>query len=242
MEPEPAKNQVSTLKLEDSWKRLLHGEFEKPYMQKLKKFLVSEIQKKQVLFPKADEYFAAMNLVPFEKVKVVILGQDPYHGRGQAHGLCFSVRPGVPLPPSLKNIFKELKKDLGIDYPDHGCLEHWARQGVLLLNSTLTVREGRAGSHQNQGWEAFTDQALSLLSEKREGLVYLLWGSYAAMKGQFLDAKNNLVLKAPHPSPFSAERGFFGCRHFSKANQYLCEKGQIEIDWALPRLASLKKS
>ena len=167
---------------------------------------------------------------------MVLLGQDPYHGPRQAHGLCFSVQPDVPFPPSLKNIFKELQRDVQVKYPNHGFLESWAQQGVLLLNSTLTVVQGRPGSHQNQGWEEFTDRVLSLLNEYREHLVFMLWGSYALMKGRFLDSNKHLILKAPHPSPLSAHRGFFGCGHFSKANEYLSSKGKNKIDWSLPNL------
>ncbi len=224
------------IQLEPIWKKYLQSEFEQPYMLKLRKFLVNEIQKNHHIFPRPEEYFNALNLTSFDQVKVVLLGQDPYHGPHQAHGLCFSVKPHIPLPPSLKNIFKELKRDLNIDYPNHGCLEHWAQQGVLLLNSTLTVGKGQAGSHQNQGWEEFTDRILSLLNDHKENLVFMLWGSYALMKGKFLDHKKHLILKAPHPSPLSAHRGFFGCGHFSKANEYLSSKGKNKIDWAIPNI------
>ena len=203
-------------------------------MLKLRKFLVDEIKNKRRIFPRPEEYFQALNGTPFDQVRVCILGQDPYHGLNQAHGLCFSVKPHIPVPPSLKNIFSELKRDLNISYPRHGFLEHWAQQGVLLLNSVLTVQEGRAGSHQNQGWEEFTDRILSLLNEHYTGLVFLLWGSYAFRKGQFLDETKHLVLKAPHPSPLSAQRGFFGCSHFSKTNEYLRSMGKNPIDWSLP--------
>ena len=230
------KDAQGEIRLDSSWKKYLEPEFNKPYMQKLKKFLLYQIQQKKSIFPKGSEYFSALNETAFDQVKVVILGQDPYHGAGQAHGLCFSVRPRVPLPPSLKNIFRELKEDLNVDYPQHGYLESWARQGVLLLNSVLTVTQGQAGSHQNQGWEEFTDRILSLLNDHKKGLVFMLWGSYAWMKGKYLDEKKHLVLKAPHPSPLSAHRGFFGCSHFSKANQYLLKQGQSEIDWSLPPL------
>ena len=176
----------------------------------------------------------------FDSVKVVILGQDPYHGPNQAHGLCFSVLPGVPFPPSLLNIFKEINQDLGVPMPDHGCLQSWAEQGVLLLNATLTVERNRAGSHQGRGWEQFTDRAVQLLNEQRQGLVFLLWGSYAQKKGQFIDRQKHLVLEAPHPSPLSAHRGFFGTRHFSRTNDYLAQQGQAPIDWRLPPLSQLK--
>ena len=227
---------MNPIQLESSWKEHLQSEFQKPYLLKLRQFLVSEIKKKHRIFPKPSEYFRALDTTSFDKVKVVLLGQDPYHGVNQAHGLCFSVKPGVPTPPSLKNIFSELKRDLNISYPNHGCLESWAKQGVLLLNSTLTVTEGRAGSHQNQGWEEFTDRILSILNEKKENLVFMLWGSYAHRKGQFLDKNRHLVLTAPHPSPLSANRGFFGCSHFSKANEYLNNMGQDKINWKIPNL------
>jgi len=182
---------------------------------------------------------ATIDATPFEQVKVVILGQDPYHGPGQAHGLCFSVLPGVPPPPSLVNIFSEIGRDLGIARPDHGCLIPWARQGVLLLNAVLTVERGLAGSHQGKGWEGFTDHVIDQLNREREGLVFLLWGSYAQAKGALIDARRHRVLKAPHPSPLSAHRGFIGCGHFSKTNQWLSEHSQSEIDWSLPRSANI---
>ena len=222
------------IQLEPIWKQHLQSEFEQPYMLKLRKFLVDEIRYKRCIFPRPEEYFQALNWTPFDKVRVCILGQDPYHGLHQAHGLCFSVKPHIPIPPSLKNIFSELKRDLNINYPQHGFLEHWARQGVLLLNSVLTVQQGRAGSHQNRGWEEFTDRILSILNEHYTGLVFMLWGSYAFRKGQFLDEKKHLVLKSPHPSPLSAHRGFFGCSHFSKANEYLHSIDKNPIDWSLP--------
>ena len=222
------------IQIEPGWKQHLQTEFEQPYMLKLRKFLVDEIKNKRRIFPRPEEYFQALNGTPFDQVRVCILGQDPYHGPNQAHGLCFSVKPHIPIPPSLKNIFSELKRDLNISYPRHGFLEHWAQQGVLLLNSVLTVQEGRAGSHQNQGWEEFTDRILSLLNEHYTGLVFMLWGSYAFRKGQFLDETKHLVLKAPHPSPLSAQRGFFGCSHFSKTNEYLRSMGKNPIDWSLP--------
>ena len=222
------------IKLEPSWLRLLGEEFEKPYMAALKAFLVDEKKRGKVIFPAGENWFNALNTTPFDKVRVVILGQDPYHGPGQAHGLCFSVQKGVPAPPSLLNIFKELETDLGIPMPRHGCLQHWAEQGVLLLNSVLTVERGRAGSHQGRGWETFTDRCIEHLNREREGLVFLLWGSYALKKGQLIDRKRHLVLEAPHPSPLSAHRGFFGCGHFSKANRYLEQHGQTPIDWSLP--------
>ncbi len=224
------------IQMEPSWKAHLLPEFSKPYMYELKTFLQEEAKKKKVIYPRGSEFFAALNHTPFEKVKVVILGQDPYHGVGQAHGLCFSVRPGVDIPPSLVNIFKELKDDLGIPRPSHGHLTHWADQGVLLLNATLSVEANRAGSHQNKGWEQFTDAIIRHLNEEREGIVFVLWGSYAQKKGAFIDAKKHFVLKGPHPSPLSAHRGFFGCKHFSKINEYLKSRGEAPIDWSLPEL------
>lgn len=222
------------VKLEPGWLSVLGGELQKPYMGELKAFLKEEKQKGKVIYPPGSQWFNAFNSTPFDKVKVVILGQDPYHGPHQAHGLCFSVLPGIRVPPSLVNIYKELQSDLGISIPQHGCLSHWAEQGVLLLNATLTVEQGMAGAHQGKGWEQFTDAAIHTLAEQREHLVFMLWGSYAQKKGAFIDASRHLVLKAPHPSPLSAHRGFLGCRHFSQANQYLEQTGQVPIDWALP--------
>jgi len=219
------------IQIEPSWLEVLHDEFDKPYMQSLRQFLQQEKQQGKVIYPSGKNIFNAFNSTPFHKVKVVILGQDPYHGPGQAHGLCFSVLPGVPFPPSLLNIFKEIQQDLGIPVPQHGCLQSWADQGVLLLNATLTVEQGRAGSHQGKGWETFTDQAISALNLGREGLVFLLWGSYAQQKGALIDGRRHLILKSPHPSPLSAHRGFFGNRHFSKANEWLQQRGQTPIDW-----------
>jgi len=221
------------IRLVSSWKNRLLPEFQKPYMYDLKNFLVKEIKSNKKIYPPMKECFQAFDIVPFEKVKVVILGQDPYHGPGQAHGLCFSVPSVIAPPPSLKNIFKELHSDLGVSKPKHGCLIPWAKQGVFLLNTTLTVKKGHPGSHQNKGWEVFTDQVIHLLNNERENLVFMLWGSFAQKKGHFIDSQKHLVLKAPHPSPFSAHRGFFGCSHFSKANAYLKEKGHLEIDWSL---------
>jgi uracil-DNA glycosylase len=223
----------SSIDLESSWLRLLEDQFELPYMQSLKRFLGERKQAGKVIYPDSKQCFNAFNSTAFEQVKVVILGQDPYHGPGQAHGLCFSVLPGVPVPPSLKNIFKELHSDLGLAIPNHGYLQHWADQGVLLLNATLTVEQGAAGAHQGKGWESFTDRAIALLNEQREGLVFMLWGSYAQKKGQWIDEQRHQVLKAPHPSPLSAYRGFLGCQHFSQANAYLRERGESIIDWEL---------
>jgi uracil-DNA glycosylase len=218
------------VKLEASWKERLAGEFSKPYFQALTEFVKSEYQKRKV-YPPPKRIFAALDEVPFEKVRVVILGQDPYHGPGQANGLCFSVGDGVALPPSLRNIFKEIHDDLGLPIPTTGNLDHWAEQGVLLLNATLTVAAGQAGSHQGHGWEEFTDAVIRKLNDERAGLVFLLWGAYAQRKGAFLDRHKHLVLEAAHPSPLSAHNGFFGCRHFSKANEYLKAHGQKPIEW-----------
>lgn len=218
--------------IEQSWKEILQEEFRAPYFQELKSFLVEE-KKKYPVFPPGRSIFAAFDHTPFHAVKVVILGQDPYHGPGQAHGLCFSVNKGIDEPPSLINIFKEIHDDLGIPLPAHGNLESWAKQGVLLLNATLTVRAHLAGSHQNKGWERFTDAAIKALSEQRTGIVFLLWGRYAQNKASMINPTRHAVLKAPHPSPLSASRGFFGCRHFSKTNKILADWGKEEIDWAI---------
>lgn len=228
-----------TIKLDPSWLAVLEEEFDKPYMVGLRGFLQRQKEQGKIIYPAGSNWFTAFNHTPFGKVKVVILGQDPYHGPNQAHGLCFSVLPGVDIPPSLRNMYQELQSDLGIPPADHGCLTSWADQGVLLLNATLTVERGNAGSHQGQGWEEFTDCAIRALNEHREGLVFMLWGSYAQKKGAFIDAKRHLVLKAPHPSPLSAHRGFFGCRHFSRANDYLVAHGQTPIDWRLPARQAL---
>lgn len=223
------------VRLEDSWRAALAAEFEAPYMRTLREFLMAQKQARKVVYPRNDQIFAALDLCPVERAKVVIIGQDPYHGPGQAHGLCFSVLPGVPQPPSLINIFREINDDLGGPDrhlgADKGCLEPWARQGVLLLNAVLTVERGRAASHQGRGWETFTDAVVDVLNRQREHLVFLLWGSYAQKKGAGIDRGRHLVLTAPHPSPLSAHRGFFGCRHFSKANAYLESHGQTPIDW-----------
>lgn len=224
----------TTISLEESWKAALSPEFVSPYMQQLKAFLLTEKQNGKHIFPKGSEYFRALDLTPLSKVKVVILGQDPYHGFGQAHGLCFSVRPGVRIPPSLVNIYNEMQTDLGIAPARHGFLESWARQGVLLLNSVLTVEEARAASHQGKGWERFTDAVIRIVNEGAESVVFMLWGSYAQRKAAFVDTSRHLVLKAPHPSPLSAHNGFFGCRHFSKANAFLTSRGRDPIDWQLP--------
>ena len=225
------------VRLDPSWKARVGAEFERPQMQALAEFLRAEKQAGKTLYPPGPCIFAALDTTPFEQVKVVILGQDPYHGPGQAHGLCFSVPPGVPVPPSLDNIFKELQRDLGLPRPDHGCLSPWARQGVLLLNAVLTVERGQAGSHQGKGWEDFTDACVDVLNRERDHLVFLLWGSYAQAKGKLIDRSRHLVLKAPHPSPLSAHRGFLGCGHFSRADEYLRDKGQGAVDWRLPAAA-----
>ncbi len=218
--------------IEAGWKAVLEKEFSKPYFGELKKFLVEE-KKKFRVFPPGPLIFNAFNLTPFDQVRIVILGQDPYHGAGQAHGLCFSVPDGIAKPPSLINIFKEIENDLGIPTPSGGNLTKWAQQGVLLLNATLTVRENQAGSHQNRGWETFTDAAIIQLSEQKSGLIFVLWGNYAGAKKSLIDPSRHFVLTSAHPSPLSASRGFFGCGHFSRINNYLRQMGVPEIDWRL---------
>jgi len=222
--------------LDASWKKALMAEFQKPYFAALKDFLVEEKKKGLTIYPPGQSIFSAFNYTPFGNVKVVILGQDPYHGPGQANGLCFSVSDGIKPPPSLVNIFKELHEDLLIPVSFSGNLESWARQGVLLLNATLTVRANQAGSHQNKGWETFTDSVIRKLSDEREGLVFLLWGRFAQAKDYLIDAGKHHLFKAAHPSPFSAHNGFFGCRHFSKANGVLRQQGVAEIDWRIGAL------
>lgn len=222
------------IKMDPSWLNQLKEEFEAPYMQELRNFLAQEIKTGKTIYPHGDFIFEAFNKTPFDRVKVVILGQDPYHGPGQAHGMCFSVRPKIKPPPSLINIYKEIESDLKIPRPDHGHLETWAKQGVFLLNTVLTVQKAQAGSHRNRGWENFTDQVIKTLSAKKENLVFLLWGSPAGQKEKLLDSTKHLILKAPHPSPLSAHRGFLGCRHFSKANEFLKSKGLTPIDWSIP--------
>ena len=219
-------------KIEASWKVILIDEFNKDYFKELKQFLLQEKQQ-HIIYPNEKKIFSAFNCTPFEKVKVVILGQDPYHGKGQAHGLSFSVPVEIKPPPSLKNIFKELKADLDIPIAESGNLTSWAKQGVLLLNTTLTVRAKQAGSHQNKGWENFTDSVISSLSENKEGLIFLLWGRFAQNKASLIDSKKHHVLTAAHPSPFSAYSGFFGCKHFSKTNEILNKNGLETIDWRL---------
>ncbi|MDB2554258.1 uracil-DNA glycosylase [Porticoccaceae bacterium] len=223
-----------SVKLDPSWLAVLGSEFDQPYMQQLRQFLQQQKSAGKVIYPPGAQWFAAFNSTPFDQVRVVILGQDPYHGPNQAHGLCFSVVPGVKVPPSLANIYKEQADDLGIVQPGHGCLISWAQQGVLLLNATLTVEQADAGAHQGKGWEQFTDSAIRALNDQRRGIVFLLWGSYAQKKGAFIDQSRHLVLKSVHPSPLSAYRGFLGCKHFSATNQYLQQQGQTSIDWQLP--------
>jgi uracil-DNA glycosylase len=216
--------------IEDSWKEILKNEFLSPYFAELKTFLVDE-KKKYVVYPPGTSIFSAFDHTPFDKVKVVIIGQDPYHGKGQANGLCFSVADSIKIPPSLVNIFKELNSDMGVALPVSGNLEKWAKQGILLLNATLTVRANQAGSHQNKGWEIFTDNVIRTLSEKKEGLIFILWGAFAQAKEKLIDLSKHYVLKAAHPSPFSAYNGFFGCKHFSKTNELLVQMGKEPIDW-----------
>ncbi|MEW4981904.1 MAG: uracil-DNA glycosylase [Cycloclasticus sp.] len=222
----------------NSWKPFLDDELDKPYMLTLKEFLRLEKNDHKVIYPHSSNWFHALELTPLENVNVVILGQDPYHQHHQAHGLCFSVQPDVKIPPSLRNIYKELQADLDIPMALHGCLESWAKQGVLLLNSVLTVEYNTPNAHKNKGWETFTDKVIQTVAEQNEHVVFLLWGSYAQKKGGFIDSQRHLVLKAPHPSPLSAHRGFLGCEHFSQTNQYLERHGKQPIHWELPKLAS----
>jgi uracil-DNA glycosylase len=218
--------------IEEQWGIALKDEFDKLYFSELKAFLIEE-RKKYRIFPPGTLIFNAFNQTPFDKVRVVLLGQDPYHGFGQAHGLCFSVPQGIPKPPSLMNIFTELQSDLGIPIPSHGDLTSWASQGVLLLNATMTVRENQAGSHQGKGWETFTDAAIMQLSKLRDGLIFVLWGNYAIAKKEIIDRSRHFILTAPHPSPLSANRGFFGCRHFSQINNLLKQMGKEPINWKI---------
>ncbi|MBC8490859.1 MAG: uracil-DNA glycosylase [Bacteroidetes bacterium] len=218
--------------IENSWKQLLSEEFRSEYFFKLKEFIIRE-KKKYKIYPPGSEIFSAFNYTLFDKVKVVILGQDPYHGKGQANGLCFSVKDGIAKPPSLQNIFKELQNDLGYPIPVSGNMEKWAQQGVLLLNATLTVRAGQAGSHQNKGWENFTDAVIKTLSEKKENLIFILWGAFAQAKEKLIDTSRHYIIKSAHPSPFSADRGFFGSHPFSRTNEFLKKAGVKEIDWSL---------
>jgi uracil-DNA glycosylase len=225
---------VDRLKLEESWKERLRQEFEQDYMLTLRAFLLQEKQAGKQIFPAGNDIFNALNATPFEKVRVVIIGQDPYHGPGQAHGLCFSVQPGVEIPPSLRNIYKEVAADLGIAPSRSGCLQSWAAQGVLLLNAVLTVESGKAAAHQGRGWERFTDRIIALLNEQGQHIVFMLWGNYAQKKGQIIDRSRHFVLESAHPSPLSASRGFFGNHHFSRANQYLLANAREAIDWRVP--------
>jgi uracil-DNA glycosylase len=222
-------------KIEPSWEAQVGEEFNKDYMKDLRSFLAAELEAKKQIYPHGEDIFQAFNKTPFDKTKVVILGQDPYHGPDQAHGMSFSVKPGVKTPPSLKNIYKELKEDMGIEPPDHGYLDHWAKQGVLLLNTVLTVEKGKAGSHRKKGWEHFTDEVMNKLNSSKEHLVFILWGSPAQKKADSVDESRHLILKAPHPSPLSSYRGFFGSKPFSKTNQYLESHGISPIDWQLPQ-------
>lgn len=222
------------VQLHSSWLSRLEDEFKAPYMQQLRSFLLEEKQKGKEIYPAGKNIFNALNSTPFNQVKVVILGQDPYHGPGQAHGLSFSVLPGVPVPPSLVNIYKELATDLGIPPASHGYLASWAEQGVLLLNSVLTVERNRAASHRNRGWETFTDRVVREVDAAQEGAAFILWGSYAQKKGAFIDRNRHLVLSAPHPSPLSASRGFFGSRPFSQVNSWLESRGRAPVNWRLP--------
>ena len=225
---------MNRIELEASWLAALGDEFSQPYMEELRSFLRAEKDAGKVIYPRGEEMFNAFSHTPLPSVRVVILGQDPYHGPGQAHGLCFSVRPGVALPPSLRNIYREIEQELGISMPAHGCLTPWADQGVLLLNSVLSVERAQAASHQGKGWEQFTDRAVAAINQGCDGVVFMLWGAYAQRKGGFIDEGRHRVLRAPHPSPLSAHRGFFGCGHFLRANEYLNACGRAGIDWQLP--------
>ena len=226
-------SETRTIQLESSWLQRLEAEFSEPYMVQLRAFLVEE-KKQHRVFPPGKQIFNAFTYTPFDQTRVVVLGQDPYHGEGQAHGLCFSVRRGVRPPPSLQNIFKELHADLGVPRPSHGELTHWCEQGVLLLNTVLTVRAHQANSHRKRGWETFTDKVIETLNTQRQGLVFVLWGSAAGRKAEMIDESRHLVLRAPHPSPLSAHRGFMGCGHFSRINEHLESMGMDPIDWSLP--------
>lgn len=225
---------AADVKIEDSWKEQLQPAFAKPYMQQLKQFLKSEKAAKKVIYPPGSLIFNAFNLTPFDQVKVVILGQDPYHGPHQAHGLCFSVLPGVKIPPSLLNIYKELQRDLNIKPVKHGCLEAWAKQGVLLLNTVLTVEAGLAASHQGKGWEQFTDEVIHKLNAREKPIIFVLWGRHAANKEKLINTARHTILKSAHPSPLSAHQGFLGNKHFSTINKILVSQGEKPIDWQLP--------
>ncbi len=228
------ENNERRIRLHPSWLTRLSEEFEEFYMQELRSFLLAEKHAGKEIYPAGDRIFAALNHTPFEEIKVVILGQDPYHGPGQAHGLCFSVLPGVPIPPSLVNIYKELASDLGIPPANHGYLRSWAEQGVLMLNSVLTVEKNKAASHRNRGWETFTDRIARIVDAEHSGVAFVLWGSYAQKKGAFIDRSKHLVLESPHPSPLSASRGFFGTKPFSTVNAWLERQGKEPVDWKLP--------
>jgi uracil-DNA glycosylase len=225
--------ETQNVKLNESWRVHLEDEFQKDYMISLRQFLRDEIKKGKTIYPHGGEFFNALNTTDFDLVKVVIIGQDPYHGPDQAHGLSFSVKHGIKPPPSLVNIFKEISSDLDINQPLHGCLNSWAKQGILLLNSVLSVEKNLAASHQGKGWETFTDRVIDVINSNKEGVVFLLWGSYAQKKGKIIDKSKHLVLESPHPSPLSAHRGFLGNKHFSKTNAYLKENGKREINWKL---------
>lgn len=223
----------NAIQLPKDWLAVVGEEFDRPYMVELREYLQQENFSKHVVYPKDADIFNALNTTPFKNIRVVIIGQDPYHGPNQAHGLAFSVRKGVPLPPSLLNIYKEIKQEFGTEIPRHGDLTHWARQGVLLINATLTVRQASAGSHQGKGWEKFTDTVICEINDRLTNVVFMLWGAYAKKKGEFINRKKHLVLTAPHPSPLSAHRGFMGCGHFLKANEYLSKHGYSPIDWEI---------
>lgn len=224
----------TNVQIEDSWKKVLSDEFEKPYFRELRHFLQQEKASGKIIYPPGSLIFNAFNSTPFDKVKVVVLGQDPYHGAGQAHGLCFSVQRGIKPPPSLVNIFKELKDDVpGFQIPEHGCLQKWTEQGIFLLNAILTVEANQPASHQKRGWEEFTNAVIQKLSKERSGLIFILWGAFAQQKTALIDETRHTVLKAAHPSPFSAYNGFFGCKHFSKTNEILTQKGEVTIDWQI---------
>ncbi len=227
------ESELSEIELETSWRKRLQEDFDSEYMTKLRNFLREQKTLGKTIYPAADEIFAALNATPFDAVKVVILGQDPYHGPGQAHGLCFSVKPDVPVPPSLRNIYKELAADVNFLTPKHGCLIEWAQQGVLLLNSVLTVEQSLAASHKGIGWEKFTDSVVNQLNEEMGNIVFILWGNYAQKKGEMIDRQRHLVLQSPHPSPLSASRGFYGNHHFTKSNEYLRTYDKTAIDWQL---------
>ena len=235
----PVELLARQLRSDRGWTEHLAAEFRQPYMVALADFLATEEQAGKIIFPARQHCFNALNSTALHEVNVVVLGQDPYHGPGQAHGLCFSVRPQVTPPPSLVNIFKELNTDLGVTPPDHGCLQTWAEQGVLLLNTVLTVEQGQAGSHQGKGWETFTDRVIQTVNQERQGVVFLLWGSHARKKGAMIDRRRHHVLEGPHPSPLSAYRGFFGCQHFSRANQWLTAQDREPVNWQLPTRQAL---